>query len=280
MIADGAHRFREPRLLERVARQLGRLPLGGRLRHDLKRLYLQALSSQTRGRGLVATLPEGERVQVSPESAYLCWNPDEYRAFRDAVRPGDVALDVGANAGAYTLLLGQWVGASGSVFAFEPSPDVFARLVRHIRLNGLDEVVCAVPAAVGEHDGEGRLDVSGSLGEARIAREESPIGCSHVPVEILTLDTFCERQKIVPRFIKIDVEGWELSVLRGARRTIQSAGQDLQLFVEFHPSVWPSLGVSRASLETEFAAQNLVLVPSTSHDPWTMEGICVRLAPR
>ncbi len=280
MIAGGAQRFRDPRLLERVARQLGKLPFGGKLRHDLKRLYLRALSSQTRGEGLVATLPEGERVRVSAESAYLCWNPEEYRAFRGAVRPGGVALDVGANAGAYTLLLGQWVGASGSVFAFEPSPDVFARLVNHIRLNALDETVCAVAAAVGEHDGEGQLDISGSLGEARLTRQGHSGDVSRVSVELVTIDTFCQRQSVIPQFIKIDVEGWELSVLRGARRTIRAAGPDLQLFVEFHPAVWPSLGMSRDDLEAEFAAQDLTVIPLTDHDPWTMGGMCVRLASR
>ena len=77
---------------------------------------------QTGGRGLSCTLPGGERIRALPEHRYLSWNPQEYAAFKRAVSPGMVALDIGANVGAYSMLLGQWVGPAGRVFAFEPAP--------------------------------------------------------------------------------------------------------------------------------------------------------------
>src|SRR6202163_4876351 len=149
VIAEGAGHFRQLGLLERLARRFSSLPMSSALRVRLKRLYVAALTLQSGGRGLSASLPGGEVVRVLPEHAHLSWNPDEYRAFRDVVRPGMTALDIGANVGAYSLLLGQWVGPAGAVYAFEPSPRVFDGLVRHIELNHLAGVVHPVRAAVG-----------------------------------------------------------------------------------------------------------------------------------
>src|SRR5579864_6632833 len=122
MIAEGAAHFRQPGLMERLARHFSTLPMSSALRVPLKRMYIAALTLQSRGRGLSASLPHGEVVRVLPEYAHLSWNPDEYRSFRDVVRAGMTALDIGANVGAYSLLLGQWVGSAGAVYAFEPSP--------------------------------------------------------------------------------------------------------------------------------------------------------------
>jgi hypothetical protein len=97
-------------------------------------------------------------------------------------------------------------------------------------------------------------------------------------VRSATIDRFCAREGIEPDFIKIDVEGWELAVLRGARDTIRSRGASLALFVELHPSIWPALNLSRRDFEAELAAQNLQLAPLTSgEDPWSVEGVAVRL---
>ena len=61
--------------------------------------------------------------------------------------------------------------------------------------------------------------------------------------------------------IKIDIEGAELAALRGARRTIAARGAALALFVELHPAIWPSLGVTRADIEAELLRQRLVVEP-------------------
>ena len=115
----------------------------------VKRLYHAAMMLETGGHGIVSELPHGEIVRSLPAYRHMSWNPNEYAAFRAAIRRGDVAVDVGANVGAYSILLGQWVGASGTVFAFEPAPSVFQGLVRHIHLNRVDKVVHPVAQAVG-----------------------------------------------------------------------------------------------------------------------------------
>ena len=76
--------------------------------------------------------------------------------------------------------------------------------------------------------------------------------------------------------IKIDVEGAELDVLRGARQTLAQPGLDV--FVEFHPSIWAARGITRDAIAAELAIQGLRPEPlDPSIDIWNTEGISVRL---
>jgi FkbM family methyltransferase len=273
-----SRQYRARSLMDAAGERLRSLPLGARLRAWGRAAYHAAWMLQTRGRGLACTLPSGEVIRVLPGHRYLSWNPVEYAAFRAAAAPGMVALDVGANVGAYAVLLGQWVGAAGRVYAFEPSPAAFDGLVRHIGLNAQAGVVTAVPAAVADQDGTGALIVAGTAGESRLAGGAESDAA--VRVQTLTIDGFCAREAVQPSFIKIDVEGAELAVLRGARETIRRAGGRLALFVELHPSIWRLLGVTRADVESELERQGLAVAPLTSDDPWTVEGMVVRLVRR
>ena len=283
IVAEGADRYRRPGLVERLATRLSKLALSPSIRQPLKRIYLRALTLQTRGRGLAASLPGGESVRVLPEYSYLSWNPDEYRAFRAAVKTGMTALDVGANVGAYSLLLGQWVGSSGAVFAFEPAPAARDGLQRHVHLNALDGVVRAVPVAVGAARSKARFVVEPTAGEGRLAtaRDSRDGGSATIEVPVTTIDEFCAREKLTPDFIKIDVEGAELDVLRGARETIHRTRGRLSLFVEMHPSIWAASGLTPADVRAELDTQKLDAVPLTAiRDPWAIEGICLRLVPK
>jgi FkbM family methyltransferase len=266
--------------MERIAARLSSLALHPSVRRQLKRVYLGALRCQTRGRGLTASLPGGETVHVLPEYRFLSWNPDEYRAFRAAVSPGMTALDIGANVGAYALLFGQWVGTKGAVFAFEPSATVFEGLRRHIELNGLDRIVTPVSSAVGAQSTRGRLIVGLTAGESRLANG-GDVAERTVDVAVITVDHFCAMYRVTPDVMKVDVEGAELDVLRGARETIARLGDRLQLFVEFHPSMWRAAGISVDAARAALDALHLDVQPLVPGlDPWTTEGMCVRLVPK
>jgi FkbM family methyltransferase len=280
IVAEGADRYRRPGLVERLAMRVSKLALSPAIRQPLKRIYLRALNLQTRGKGLPALLPGGESVRVLPEYNYVSWNPDEYRAFRDAVKPGMTALDIGANVGAYSLLLGQWVGSTGAVFAFEPAPAARDGLRRHIELNALAGVVRAVPAAVGAAPSNARFVLESTAGEGRLATRGDR-DATTVEVPVTTIDEFCAREKLTPDFIKIDVEGAELDVLRGARQTIQRTRGRSSLFVEMHPSIWRTSGLTLAEVRAELDAQRLDALPLTpTGDPFAIEGVCLRLVPK
>jgi FkbM family methyltransferase len=263
---------------ESAAGWLRQLPTGG-ARGSLRNLYRAAMSLGTFGRGLRRSLPSGEAVFVSPAHRHINWNTIEVEAFRDAIAPGAVAFDVGANVGAYALLLGHAVGAAGRVYAFEPSPVAFAGLREHIRLNRLADRVTAVHCAVGAEVATLPFIVASTAGEGRLAPDARLDGALQVPVT--TIDAFCERERVTPDFIKIDVEGAELDVLRGARETIGRTRGRLALFVELHPSIWPERGLSRADVERGFDDLGLrveSLLPDV--DPFTVEGVTARALTR
>lgn len=142
------------------------------------------------------------------------------RAFQRFLRPGMVAIDVGANWGLHTLLLSRLVGPTGHVVALEPYPPAFAELQWHVRANRCENVT-PVPMAAGDRDGEAWFVPGLSASEGRLADPPlngEPVG-NCLRVEILRLDTLVSRLGLNRLdLIKIDVEGAEGKVLRGAEQ--------------------------------------------------------------
>jgi FkbM family methyltransferase len=269
--------FRAKGLAERLAEAMPSGGTFGRLRKQLKPVFDRVLRSQS---GFRSVLPGGETVLVDPAYRHMTWNPDEYQAFRAVVRPGDVVLEAGANVGAYTVLFAAWTGPGGRVIAFEPVPAAFAGLQRHVEMNHVADRVDAVATAVS--DGlEPRLPLAlgSSSGISRMAPRGTPPGMKIAEVAAVSIDAFCRDNRIRPNVIKIDVEGAELPVLRGARATIAAAGPSLDLFVEMHPHLWGDLGYSAEDLRHECAAQNLIAerLDGSTDRVWLTEGVCVRL---
>jgi FkbM family methyltransferase len=136
------------------------------------------------------------------------------QAFVRLVAAGDVVFDVGAHAGFYTLLAARLAGPGGSVISFEPDPANLVALRRHIEVNGLANVT-VIPAAVSDNGGRGRFrrDSGGHQGHL------DPAG--DIEVQTVQLDTlWIESAVPPPRLIKIDVEGEEVAVIRGARQLL------------------------------------------------------------
>ena len=151
--------------------------------------------------------------------AYGEYFESEVELFRQACRAGDVVLDVGANIGTHTLAMASLVGPQGRVFAFEAQRTVFQTLCANVALNSLDNVEC-VHAAVGATDGtihlaDLRTDVAQNFGAADLSQIPGS-----VRTPLIALDTHLAGLARL-RLAKIDVEGMELDVLRGAAETIK-----------------------------------------------------------
>jgi FkbM family methyltransferase len=139
----------------------------------------------------------------------------EVEMFRSILRPGDVALDIGANLGAHTIAMARLVGPTGFVFAFEPQRILFNILCGNIALNELTNAK-AYPLALGRAAGGIRvvpIDYSASNNFGGVALG----GTEGDGVAVATLDQFGLPKA---RFIKIDVEGMELEVLLGAKAVL------------------------------------------------------------
>ncbi|HSU65369.1 MAG TPA: FkbM family methyltransferase, partial [Tepidisphaeraceae bacterium] len=141
----------------------------------------------------------------------------EVEVFRKTIRAGDVVVEAGANIGAHTVYLARETGPQGAVIAFEPQRLVFQTLCANIALNSFTNVICK-QSAVG--DAPGTLLVP-SLDPARENNFGglSLLGHSHgEPVPVVRLDDLGLARC---RLLKVDVEGMELQVLKGAAKLIE-----------------------------------------------------------
>ena len=84
---------------------------------------------------------------------------------------------------------------------------------------------------------------------------------SEINVPVVTLDEYCESENIMPDWLFIDIEGFEIAALSGARNLIEKRGRDLGIIVEMHPSVWDSANTTRTEAEALLAMLKLRAVP-------------------
>lgn len=205
---------------------------------------------------VVRSLGGGVRMKLYGDSRlcemlYFDQFEPETRRFLDAyLRPGDVFLDIGANVGLYTIAAARIVGGSGSVHAFEPCTQTFARLEENVRLNGLRGVSCH-RCALSDSNAEAELslakdgfDAWNSLGKPYMGE---PGGSE--TVRTVTLDSFVKEKQLAGRItaMKIDVEGWENQVLAGAEQLLAAANAPV-LCVEFTEEAAQLAGNSCAAL--------------------------------
>jgi FkbM family methyltransferase len=133
-----------------------------------------------------------------------------------ALRPDDLFVDVGANIGSYTILASGAVGARS--VAFEPVPVTFYWLTENIRLNNIASRVAAKNVAVGAATGVVEVSTGIDCMNHVMADGESSDGQQAVP--LVSLDGVLADDMV--SLIKIDVEGFEGEVLKGAAATLQS----------------------------------------------------------
>lgn len=127
----------------------------------------------------------------------------------------DLFVDVGSNVGSYTLLASGVKNASS--ISFEPSIDAFNRLNKNIQINKLFDKVNTFNAAVGNKDGIMKFTKNNNLTNHILTEKDDT--SEYEEVKIISLDTILKNYS--PNIIKIDVEGFELSVLNGALETLR-----------------------------------------------------------
>ena len=151
----------------------------------------------------------------------------ELRFVERLLRPGMTVLDIGAHHGLYTLLCSKCVGRKGQVIAFEASPREVRRLLKHVRINRCSNVRVE-PHAVGSETGSADLYVvNGSCNWGNSLR--APVlfeSTFKIPVQVCPVDDVLLELGISRvDFIKLDVEGAELSALKGAARLLRGVAR-------------------------------------------------------
>ena len=181
--------------------------------------------------------------------------PDIQQLCTQLLRPGMTVTDVGANVGMLTRQFCRQVGKEGRVFAFEPDPLTFRFLEFNTRSFKNKELTqCAVsdndqPAVL-------HLNLTSGAGNSLLNADH----CTEsVPVNCISLDEFL-KQRDNPKvdIIKIDVEGAELSVLRGMQQTMARL-PGLKLIMEYCPKNLQASGVAPRAVFDELRAQRFNL---------------------
>lgn len=232
-LASGAARL----LPMGVKRAIYRIPwLAGWVRGGLNRALPAGLTEVSVAAGALA----GMRLYLDLKSEKDYWlgtyEPELQSGINELVKPGMVAYDLGANIGYVSLMLAKAVGLTGVVYAFEAFPTNAQRLAQNIALNGLQERVRIIEAAVsdqtspmrfwiGPSDNTGKAE--GSAGRRDLKYSEAII------VQGYALDDFIfQEDHPQPGVIKMDIEGGEVLALPGMRHVLTQARP--LIFLELH----------------------------------------------
>ncbi|HYA96644.1 MAG TPA: FkbM family methyltransferase [Methylomirabilota bacterium] len=236
-IAEPQYFFQPLQILKRL------LPAPGRASADLQHVRL----------------PWGHELEVNPREAI--GQALIRQGLYDAVvtetlwrltRPGDLAVDAGANIGYFASLLAARAGAAGRVVCFEPHPEVFRRLDSNMARCGKAHgaQVTVHRAALAAYDGEGILQTpayfAGNEGTSFLAADAgSPAPGSAQSVAVSALDTVIAGSDAIG-IVKLDVQGGELGVLQGMSRLLRQRRVRHIVFEEEGDYPAPTHGFLRA----------------------------------
>jgi FkbM family methyltransferase len=143
---------------------------------------------------------------------------------------GDVVLDIGANIGYYALLESKLVGETGLVYAVEPVTSNFQLLKKNIQINNAENIQ-PFQFAIGAEKTEADIYISDKCNWCNLNKDAIRDCIGSQKVSVMTVDSFLE-DKVTPKLIRMDVEGYEYEVLQGMTKTLK---EDVMLLVEVHP---------------------------------------------
>lgn len=178
---------------------------------------------------------------------YTNFEPCTSQTIRDHLRAGDIFLDIGANFGFFTVLAASIVGPSGRVHAVEASPEVLPILTGNTKAF---PNVTIIPQAAGDRTGVTEFHMTEDFVNSGIAMSPFIAESKKISVPLDTLDNILGRDPDFTGridFIKCDVQGDELAVLEGLRKTIQSNAH-LHLIVEWAPAWMNNAGFDAKSV--------------------------------
>ncbi len=190
---------------------------------------------------------------------------------RNLLSSGDIFIDIGAHIGIHSLYASKEVGEEGRVYSFEPTPETFGRLNENVSLNRISNIY-PVNKALGDKNDNVEFFISGNGYDAWNGLTNSPgKGLNEViRTDVITIDDFLQNENIDQkniRLIKIDVEGFELAVLKGAEFLLRTYSPFLM--IEFSDENAQNAGFTckmvydyMKSLDYEwYSIENNMLVP-------------------
>jgi FkbM family methyltransferase len=187
---------------------------------NLRRVFEPIVRRITKNSRTIKTGPlQGYRFQGGPAQMLGIYEYEIQKIFQQNISPGDVFYDIGANNGFFTLLGAYCVSPNGQVYAFEPLPTNTAYIKNAIAQNNLKNCLLE-ECAITNFTGEAELYYSENTVTPSLLPTENRQVSLRVPT--IKLDEYVSTHRR-PDLIKLDVEGAELAVLRGAINLISSS---------------------------------------------------------
>lgn len=150
------------------------------------------------------------------------YEAENFQFAQTNIKKGDTVLDLGAHIGLFSVAASQWVGQGGKIISCEPTNSTYQILKQTLQLNNCNNVIplqYAISSTIGETtfytDGNTEACNSNSLIKNNLTDKSK-----EQLVQTTTIDNLCKVNGLRPKFIKLDIEGFELEGLRGAKEVL------------------------------------------------------------
>jgi FkbM family methyltransferase len=211
----------------------------------IKKVYYALLDLITFGKGISVVI---NNFKVRLPARYYKYFPRNYEEenftfFKKHSRPGMTTLDIGAHFGLFAVYFQKTSG--GTVYAFEPTRETLKVLKDTVAINKCQEKVDVVEMAVDKEPGTAKFFIHstiGGRGNTLVQNAKLGMTSSSYEVKVTSVDVFVKEKNIKVDCVKIDAEGAELGVLRGAANTINK--QRPIILLSIHPEPIQSRGDS------------------------------------
>lgn len=152
--------------------------------------------------------------------------------FHEALRNGMNIIDIGAHIGVYTVLVAEKVGETGKIIAIEPEPRNYEQLLKNIKINNFRNII-PLNIALFNHEGYEKLFLSSFSSSHSLSPKKDTISSIEVPVK--TLDNLLKELNFnTVDIIKIDTEGAEIPILKGAEKTLKANPNAKIIVASYH----------------------------------------------
>jgi FkbM family methyltransferase len=195
----------------------------------------------------------GYKLYLDPDDHLMLAN-NEYTIhpiLKKIIHGGDTVIDIGANIGVLTLFFRKLVGNEGMIYSFEPNPVAFSILKKNINENNLTNIQIEDKAVSNKND-KVSFTIDSSITNSRIAKNHKDVTL----LDCVSMDEYFTENKMKKiDFVKIDTEGYDLTVLEGMTKIIQ-LNPELKIMVEFHTRLLQEAGTDPHDLLKFLHQQN------------------------
>ena len=177
-------------------------------------------------------------------AVYKSREDDMIQVIKEELKPGMTVIDCGSNIGFYPLLEANILKNSGSIYAIEPDSRNYNILKKNVELCQYGTTIKPFQMAVSNQNGVSKMFVTEQSNLNKLSSNDDEIFSerhsvdSTVDVKTITMDDFCNQESIIPNFVRMDIEGFEVEVFQGMQNLFSDAKSGFMVFLELHPHAY------------------------------------------